>query len=160
MSNREQPKTGKSKIARILDDEMKLRNDTQGTVNGTLAGLFRDFLYGDGVSKQKWMQLMNDFMQDHRNNAPNNKTEQTTFRGNITKELGREQFTFKNFCRGMRFLGFRGFKITITAIRDEGEHCIQERIVDFGPKNRIHDFMAATEEDTPVNPDTDDNNPL
>jgi hypothetical protein len=145
MIKRDKPNTGKTKIASILDDENKRKDDTYG-VNGVLARLFRQMLLDLNINKQRWMHLMADFMHDQRNNVPNNKSDHTTFRGNLTKELGREQLTFKSLCRGCRFLGFRSIEITIAGKHeDTGEITYHTTTVDFGPRRRINEFMRETE---------------
>lgn len=144
LHHNEHYKTGQTRIKRILDDPNKEIDQTYGT-NGVLAKHWRIILAELNITTQKWLSLMADFVYDLRNGVPNNKSDQTSFRGNLTKELSRDQLTWKSFCRGLRFLKVRRMRIVTYLEHENGHISVHESKVDFGQRQDIRAFMEATE---------------
>ena len=104
----------RNKITQLLTSPDKGVNRTTG-VNGVLSRMFRIMLLDNGINPMRWGVLMHSFINDVRNGVPNNKRDQTSIRGNITKEFARPQMTWKVFVKAMRFLHIVHLKITIEA---------------------------------------------
>lgn len=104
----------RNKMGQLLASPDKGVNRTTG-VNGVLSRLFRIMLLDNGVNPMRWGVLMHSFINDVRNGIPNNKRDQTSIRGNITKEFARPQMTWKVFVKACRFLHIVHLKITIEA---------------------------------------------
>lgn len=111
----------RTKINQILGAPDKGVSRTHG-LNGILSRLFRQLLMNLNVTPMYWGSLMNDFIKDVRNGVPNNKRDQTSIRGNLTKEFARTQMTWKVFCKGLRFLQITNIKITIEATHRERQY--------------------------------------
>ncbi len=125
----------KSKLIRLLSDPEKGMNETYGT-NGILAHLFRRMLRDLKVSPMRWGNLMYDFITDPRNGVPDNKKDQTSYRGNFVKEFERRQMTWKVFCKAMRFLQLPRIEIVIRAHHKHGKITEHSAFVNFGVTER------------------------
>lgn len=106
----------RNKLIQILTSPDKGVNRTTG-VNGVLSRLFRQMLLDLNINPMQWGVLMHTFINDVRNGVPNNKRDQTSIRGNLTKEFARPQMTWKVFVKAMRFLHITSLKITVEATR-------------------------------------------
>lgn len=121
----------KNKLVRLLNDPTKGMNETYGT-NGILAHLFRRMLHDLNVSPMRWGSLMYDFITDPRNGVPDNKKDQTSWRGNFVKEFERRQMTWKVFCKAMRFLQLPRIELVIRAHHRNGKVTEHSTFVNFG----------------------------
>jgi hypothetical protein len=121
----------KNKLVRLLNDPTKGMNETFGT-NGILAHLFRKMLHDLNVSPMRWGSLMYDFITDPRNGVPDNKKDQTSWRGNFVKEFERRQMTWKVFCKAMRFLQLVKIRFIVEAYHRNGKVTEHSTFVNFG----------------------------
>lgn len=106
-------------LSEILEDPNKGIHKTYGT-DGTLARLFRTILSDLNIGGYQFTLLMTKFLNDPRNNIPDNKQDQTSNRGNLNKEFQKGTMTWKVFCKALRFLQFTRFKVIIQAERADG----------------------------------------
>jgi hypothetical protein len=95
----------KNRLARVLTSPDKGIGRTYGA-NGVLSRLFRQILFDLNIAPIRFGQLMQEYLLDPSNGVPPNKKDQTSMRGNLTKEFSREQMTWKVFCKALRFLQF------------------------------------------------------
>lgn len=102
----------KLKMNQLLTAPDKGAGKTPG-INGVLSKLFRQLLVDLNVNPMRWGALMADFIKDVRNGVPDNRRDQTSIRGNLTKEFARPQMTWKVFMKAMRFLQVSNVKITL-----------------------------------------------
>ena len=93
----------KNKLNRILTSPDKDIKKTFGA-NGVLSRLFRQILWDLNIGPNRFGTLLQEYILDARNGVPNNKKDQTSARGNLTKEFSRPQMTWKVFMKAMRFL--------------------------------------------------------
>jgi len=93
----------KNKLDRMLAAPDKEVKKTSGA-NGVLARLFRIILLNLNVTPSRFGSLLQQYILDPRNQVPNNKKDQTSARGNLTKEFYKPQMTWKVFLKAMRFL--------------------------------------------------------
>lgn len=122
----------RNKITQLLTDPNKGISRTSG-VNGVLSRLFRIMLLDLNINAMRWGVLMHSFINDVRNGVPNNKRDQTSIRGNLTKEFARPQMTWKVFCKAMRFLNVTGLQITVVATHaNKPNQTIHTTSVNFG----------------------------
>lgn len=103
---------GRPKMQQILSAPDKGASKTPG-INGVLSRLFRLLMIDMKIDAMRWGSLMNAYIKDARNDIPNNRRDQTSIRGNLTKEFARPQMTWKVFMKAMRFLQVSNVKITI-----------------------------------------------
>lgn len=123
------PFTGNN-VTKMLDSHDKGVARTSG-VGGVLAGLFRKMLNDLSITPQKWFKLMHDYVADSQKTLPLNRRDQTSVRGNLTKEFSRPQMTWKVFCKGMEFLKILKIKITIQAFHEDGKVTLHSTQVNF-----------------------------
>lgn len=144
-----------SRIDLMLSASDKGVSRTTG-VGGVLASLFRKMLLDLGINGQKWGHLMYRTVTENQTDAQNNRRDQTSMRGNLTKEFGKPQMTWKVFCKAMRFLRFTKFEIAIKAYHEDGKTSIHSTTVDFGSKNpqRLEHVPHLDQEK--LSPDTDE----
>lgn len=101
-------------LSDLLDDPNRGVHKTYGEV-GTLARLFRTILKDRNIGGYQFMLLMTKFLNDPKNNIPDNKRDQTSNRGNLNKEFQKGTMTWKVFCKAMRFLQFKNFRLILEA---------------------------------------------
>lgn len=123
----------KNKLTRILTSEDKEVNKTFGS-NGVLSRLFRKMLGDLNIGPSKFSSLLQEYILDARNKVPANKKDQTSMRGNLTKEFARPQMTWKVFCKAMRFLQIGKIEFVIKAhhAKTKGKTSLHSTVVDFG----------------------------
>lgn len=109
------------KMTQLLTAPDKGASKTQG-INGVLSKLFRMIMIELNVGGMRWGTLMHEFVKDARNGVPDNRRDQTSIRGNLTKEFARPQMTWKVFMKAMRFLQVRNLKITLEITHDAREN--------------------------------------
>lgn len=92
-------------------------DDSFSTVTGNphvLSFLIRQIIDRKRIfNLQSWQVLMDRYLNDPSNNIPNNKIDQSTARGNLTKELCKRRMTWKSFLKGLKFFGFIKFELTL-----------------------------------------------
>lgn len=93
-------------------------------VAGVLSKLFRQMLIDLNISPMKFSALLADYVRDKRNKVPDNRRDQSSIQGNLTKELSRPDMTWKVFCKGVRFLQFTRFEICLKCYKQDGTHSI------------------------------------
>lgn len=121
----------KNKLTRILTAPDKDIKKTFGA-NGVLSRLFRQMLLDLNVGPSRFGSLLQEYILDPRNGVPNNKKDQTSMRGNLTKEFSRPQMTWKVFCKALRFLQITKIEFVIKAHHRTGRSTIHSTVVDFG----------------------------
>lgn len=121
-------------------------NKTYGA-NGVLSRLFRQMLLnlnvGDG---SRFGALLQAYILDARHGVPNNKKDQQSMRGNLTKELSRPQMTWKVFCKALRFLQIVKIELSIKAYHEDGRTSLHQTTVDLGRRRDMHEFNEALEQ--------------
>lgn len=93
-----------------------------------LATLYHKTLGECKVDLARWMQLMQRYVNRHRNNGD----DVTALRGNLTRELSSTSMSTKTFMKGLELLGVTSAKITVTLTREGGQQTVHE--VDLGIK--------------------------
>lgn len=109
------------KMTQLLTSPDKGVNKTPG-INGILSRLFRQLLLDNKIDGMRWGALMSDFIKDARNGIPDNRRDQTSIRGNLTKEFARPQMTWKVFMKALRFIQTTNLKITLEVTHAARKH--------------------------------------
>ena len=110
----------REKLSRMLRSTDMGASHTFG-INGILARMWKKILFDNGMSLMVWNKLMVAYIRDHKNNIPDNKRDQSSVQGNLTKELIKNSMTWKIFCKGLRFLRLIKFDLTVTAYHRDGK---------------------------------------
>lgn len=92
---------------------------------GYLAYIFQCAAIRTGITFTRWGSLMYDFIMDPTNNVPPNRRDQTSARGNFTKEFLKRNMTWKVFLKGLKFLQIYKFDVSFRFYRENNE------IIDF-----------------------------
>lgn len=96
----------------VLDEKIKIEDSKVITdTDSVLASAFREIMFIMGVTPQKFMMLIADYIV--KANVPTNMREVSSTRGNLKKELFKKAITWKVFVKGLSFLHVRRFIITI-----------------------------------------------
>jgi len=141
----------KNQMANIL---AKTDKDVGGTYgpNGVLSRLFRKLLLTMNVNENRWNILMHAFLNDPRNGVPNTRKDQTSMRGNLTKEFARPQMTWKVFCKAMMFMQFVHFEVCIIARDKHGREIAFSTDVNLGDRTAATtQSLVETKEDKETN---------
>jgi len=121
----------RQKLLHLLGRPDKGMGATHG-VTGVLSRLFRSMLVELRVSPMRFSALLADYVRDKRNKVPDNRRDQSSIMGNLTKELSRPDMTWKVFCKGVRFLQYTRFEICIKGYKSNGEeHVFEPLTVDL-----------------------------
>lgn len=127
-------------LNRMLSDPDKERDQTSGA-NGILARLWRTMLTELNVNAMKFNAYLESYIQDPRNGVPNNRKDQTSHRGNLTKEFARPQMTWRVFCKGLRFLQFTEIKFIIQARHVTGKVTEHTTSITLNDPNVVEDLL-------------------
>lgn len=127
----------KNQMANILSKTDKDVGSPYGP-NGVLARLFRKLLLTMNVNENRWNILMHAFLNDPRNGVPNTRKDQTSMRGNLTKEFARPQMTWKVFCKAMMFMQFVHFEVSIIARDKHGREIAFSTDVNLGDRTQVN----------------------
>lgn len=89
------------------DDDQDLLNDPNKGVEearGILASLWRQLLVMHNVDGWRWDKLMRKYLADPRNGVQNNSRDRSSRRGNLNKELKRNDMTWLVFLKALNFI--------------------------------------------------------
>jgi len=134
-------------LTRLLTDQDKGITKTHGS-NGVLSRLWRQMLKDMNIGPSKFGALLQSYILDPRNRVPNNRKDQISTRGNLTKEFARPQMTWKVFCKALRFLNINKIKFVIEAYHANGQVSLHSTMVNFGtniPMEIGSDHLPAVE---------------
>ena len=145
----------KNKITRILLADDKEITKTSG-IKGALSRLFRKILLQLDIMPPKFGQLLHEYIMDSRHHVPNNKRDQTSMRGNLTKEFARTEMTWKVFCKALRFLQIVQIELAVKAKHRNGRITLHSIDIEFGDRRSMKDIdeWLDQEEDDDEEPDT------
>ena len=82
-----------------------------GTADSTLASMFRHILASYGVTNDRFNAILERYII--RANIPKNIKEVSSVRGNLKKELTKTTMSWRDFIKGLRFLGVTKFDLII-----------------------------------------------
>ncbi|MBE0438349.1 MAG: hypothetical protein IBX57_01085 [Gammaproteobacteria bacterium] len=80
---------------------------------GVLSKIFVKLLVGEKVGVPQWNKKMDDYLNDPTNRIPKHPKGRQSARGNLSKELLKRNMTWKNFIKGILWLGPVKFKIRL-----------------------------------------------
>lgn len=131
----------KNSMMKLLTAPDKGIAQTHGP-NGILARLFRTILFDEDITPFKYMDLMDDFIRNAQAGAPINRVDLTSWRGNLTKELGKEQMSWKVFCKALRFLQAVKIEFRVFIHWRTGRVSSHATWVDFGSREAIRELSG------------------
>lgn len=141
-------------MERLLNDPDKGVDKTYGA-NGVLSSFWRTILRNLNITGPRFSSLLQDYIMDSRHGVPNNRMDQTSMRGNLTKEFAKPQLTWKVFMKALRFLQIYKIDLTIKTYHMKpfrvGDKLISEtyhtKTVLLGDRNQLKQFTEALEQD-------------
>ena len=86
------------------------------------------------INENRWNLLMHAFLNDPRNGVPQTRKDQTSMRGNLTKEFARDKMTWKVFCKAMMFMQFTHFEVCIIARTSTGKEVVFSTDINLGDR--------------------------
>jgi hypothetical protein len=109
-------------LKRILQYESKCINEAENL----LTYLFRRILIDLMITEQKWNQLMKNYLDNPHHRISKSGIKRSSARGNLNKQLIKNDMTIKNFERGLRLLNPRRiiFKLILNFSDDLSEHWV------------------------------------
>lgn len=84
-----------------------------GGTDAALASLFQTMMFNLRINPNQWNLYMRSYVTDPKNGIPNNNKDQSSAKGNLSKELLKNRMTWKVFCKGLRFINRPKFRIII-----------------------------------------------
>lgn len=110
-----------------------------GGIEGKLTRLFNtlclDATAGRGISPIQWNKLMIDYI---KNMVESNTTlDRSSIRGNMNKELRRPSMTWNVLCKGLKFLKFEAFTISVYGSLIDGTEFSAYTSVSFKPDSQF-----------------------
>ena len=114
--------------------------------NGVLSRLWRQILLDLGIGPERFGVILQEFVTNPINGIPNNKKDQISCRGNLTKELARPQMTWKVFMKALRFLNIISIEITLTAKHVNATTTIHKTVVNLGGRHGAYNFTKDLEQ--------------
>lgn len=128
-----------------------------------LARFYHKLLAEMNIDMGRWDAKVRDYLamlaSTDANFSRKMRTDPANERGNIGKELLSDKMTWKVFCKGILFLGFPEFKLTIELKPRLGQTITSSMVFRYG--KRVEDESSPpntasppTETDTPSSPDT------
>ena len=121
--------SGQNEIDKI---DKVLGSKKGGHGRNILSKLFVNVCRNNGLTFDKFNKRMEEYLRDKRNAISPNIRERSSKRGNLRKELSKPNMSFKLFCKGFRFLGYKGFDLTVSGVRDNGLTDTETIYVDLG----------------------------
>src|ERR1035437_1355290 len=118
----------------------------RGAIDTILANLFEQIMWDIGMGLNQWNHLMLQWISDPNKCIPDNMKDKSSARGNLQKELLKPRMSWQVFCKGLKFLNIRKFKITITAYHANNKETLRDFMVDFGEQS--FDETKDVNEDT------------
>ena len=86
---------------------------TSGGTDSILASMFRTIATRFNPSLAQWNKWMDTYLLDPSNGVNQNRTDISSARGNLTKELFKTSMTWRKFCMCMRFMQITRFDLCI-----------------------------------------------
>lgn len=110
-----------------------------GGVEGVLTRLFNTICFdatgGRGISPIQWNKLMIDYIRWMVEN--NTQMDRSSIRGNMNKELRKPGMTWNVLFKGLRFLKFEAFTVSISGEMIDGREFDAYTSVSFVPKSKF-----------------------
>lgn len=154
---------GKNPIQQLLSTTGKGRTEPSG-VRGFWAAFYRGILDDINMNHMWWEALMTDWLSDYRKGAGDQPRKKiTSMRGNLIKELGKPEMTWKVFYKGIRFL--QPIKVELALrIHWRSKNRVTEHThtIDFGKREDLASLLEElkegddSREDDNENKDTDE----
>lgn len=125
-----------AKLQAIRDFSYDGEKATKATsARNPLAALFLKLIIATGAADQGvWNRLMFKYLSDVRNAIPRNKKDQATAKGNLQKEILKDDLTFNVLVKGLRFLDFTKVKIIIEGTLPTGECVRADHTMNLGER--------------------------
>lgn len=114
-----------------------------GGIEGVLTRLFNiiclDVTGGRGISPIQWNKLMIDYIRVMAES--NTSMDRSSIRGNMNKELRRPGMTWNVLCKGLRFLKFEAFTVSIEGELINGKEFCAHTTVSFVPNSKFESLF-------------------
>jgi len=123
--------TNATGMVAILEDTRKLTHKTHGP-SGVLSRLWRQILLDSGITLARYNSIMEAHILDVKNGVPNNKRDQISYRGNMTKELAKPQMSWKVFMKALKFLNITNIELTIACTHSNKRTTVHSTKVNLG----------------------------
>jgi hypothetical protein len=135
------------------DDQDLLKDPDKGVreARGILTGLWRQLLVMRDIDAWRWDKLMRKYLADPRNGIRNNSRDLSSARGNLNKELKRDDMTFRVFLKALSFIDPIRVVFSVKVTFANGRtYTVSAKLKDRGE-------LLTSEHLNEAPPDTDDN---
>ncbi len=122
-------------VTRMLDDPDKCIDTIPETNGGILTRIFRKFLINGEVSRMRWSNFMDAYVRDVEAGKAGVRANMVSVRGNTTKFLADDSFTWENFIKALRFLQTVKLRIIIERTDTAGRVYTVEEVINFNKYN-------------------------
>ena len=124
----------RSEMEIVLAAEDKGISKIRG-VSGTLARLWRLILIQNNIKLNIMDAMLNLYVRNSANGIPNNKRDQISARGNLTKEIFKPILSWKVFCKALKFIGARKFELSVKIYYYDGKTSQHSTMVNISGPN-------------------------
>lgn len=118
-------------IERMLESGDMGVSDVPVTESSVLARIYRKFLLIGGMTSMRWVQYMNDYVKRIENENRGIRPALVSEKGNTTKVLAKDEFTWKNFIKAMKFLQTKRLRIIVERTDFAGKTHVVEEVIEF-----------------------------
>lgn len=128
-----------------------------GGIRGFFAAFYRSILDDINMNPMWWDSLMKDWISDYKKGAgeePRKKI--TSMRGNLMKELGKPEMTWKVFSKGIRFLQPIKIDLVLRITWRSKKVTEHSQPLNFGDRNNLAALLEDLKEDVDENEHDDD----
>lgn len=115
-----------------FEEKINPTNIRSGGSASVLTKMFFTIMSNMAINETRWNHLMTNYILDKNNCIPSNTKDQSSARGNLSKELLKSQQTWKVFCKALRFLNIVKFEFIIRAHHPNGKVTESMVPVSFG----------------------------
>lgn len=111
----------------------KLPEITSGGTDSILASMFRKMVRDLLTTTGMWNRWMDNYLLDPVNGINQNRTDLSTARGNMNKELFNPKLSWRTFCKCLRFMQITRFDLCIRVYHSNGRFTDHIKKVSLGP---------------------------
>jgi len=135
----------KNKMYDILESPDKHVHKTYGG-NGVLSRLWRQMLLNLQIGPHQFGKMLESHVTNPINGVPNNRKDQISYRGNLTKEFAKPQMTWKVFMKALRFLNILNIELILVAKHRNMKFTVHKTFINFDSRTDAQDFDMLLEQ--------------
>lgn len=130
------------RVSELLSDHEKKVNEGRNLITR----LWRKILHSRRMSVAQWSKQMSLYLSDPMNNIGNNPKRVSQARNNLQKEILKDNMTWNNFEKAIKFIGAFKMRITVELHYPNGKVHRHDEEIYFGHQTHTED--DSSDDDT------------